>query len=839
MPYVRTSLIKPKAKSKATDVSSIEGLTSFAESKGLEVKEKKPGLFMRAIDILSRPLYASAGFAKAIVKKENPLQEAWKGLTGREKETYSDVLQELGVDNKWVKGGVGFALDVALDPATYFGGSLIRGVGKGISTVGRYGIKASRKMSPLATQSLEMAGTNLKDALGHAFKFGYGTSKGLSDDVGKFFNKVGIAKEEIIEKNFRALNKFDNKTLQEATNISFRNKRLEKLFKEGGKPVNFLTGTGKVAEAVTEMKKIGANIGKLTGLPEEQLFKNYIPSILKMQNRMAVDASKGIKVNFEGWRKKFNDLIPEEKLNKKPIELFTRREVEVTRNNIARETLKNAVDAWGLSAKNFDKLDNVAKLEWKPIYEKGFKPLTTFPVKNAAGKIVRAVGKQKKPLGYLKANDFKFINNYMFPEMKTINMLAKASGYDKFTRFFKTAVTAWFPAFHVRNWISGNVQNYSVLGAEALNPKNIFGNGLGIMRKTKKVLKFKHWTGTGEDMSKIMNENFRGASRYISDLSDYIDDLGTKGFKIKSKIQKLNPRQIGNFIEMWQKSTAVSTALNKGKTLKEAIKLAEQAGFDYTKITQFESKIMRRAIPFYTFARKNAELQARTFIKNPRRILSQIKFTKNLSEIFGGGKPTEEDLKGIPSWALNSLGFKIEGNRFLTKFGLPLEDFVERVAAPGKTTLSSLNPLIKFPLEVKLGRDFFREQKIIDIKKISPVSGEIIMNKAPQWMKDFMNVKKIETDYGTKYYASPKSLHILRNIPTARFQGTLEKMFENDKQSVDKWLAFLTGAKIYDIDVELQKYFTDRDLQRDIEDQLLQIGEGARFERFYVPKSQK
>lgn len=102
-----------------------------------------------------------------------------------------------------------------------------------------------------------------------------------------------------------------------------------------------------------------------------------------------------------------------------------------------------------------------------------------------------------------------------------------------------------------------------------------------------------------------------------------------------------------------------------------------------------------------------------------------------------------------------------------------------------------------------------------------------------------MHVRKIETDFGTKYYASPKALHVLRNIPTARFQNTLEKMFENDRNSIDKWLGFLTGAKIYDINLDLQKYFEERDLRRDLEDQLLQIGEGARFERFYIPKNQQ
>tara|TARA_Y100000031_G_C8169605_1_gene361094 strand:- start:776 stop:967 length:192 start_codon:yes stop_codon:yes gene_type:complete len=63
-------------------------------------------------------------------------------------------------------------------------------------------------------------------------------------------------------------------------------------------------------------------------------------------------------------------------------------------------------------------------------------------------------------------------------------------------------------------------------------------------------------------------------------------------------------------------------------------------------------------------------------------------------------------------------------------------------------------------------------------------------------------------------------------------------MFDQDMNKVDKWLAFLTGARIYDIDTELQQYFTDRDLRRDIEDQLINKNIGRQYQSFYVPKEE-
>ena len=1027
MPYIGK---QSKSTSKNIPVGTLEELEVAAKQFGVKVKKDKPSLFRRGLDIISRPLYASAGAAKAIIKKENILEETWKGLSGKEKETYSDVLKEVGVENKWVRGGVGFALDVALDPTTYFGGTLVKGALKGVGAVGRTGLKTYSKFSPKSAASLESAGKSLKDAFGHAFKFGYGTTAGVSDDVARYWNRLGIEKEAISEKNFKILGKYNNDTLKEASDLMLKNKKIELGIREGGEGT-FIKGTGKTAEAMDDMKTIALSIGKKTGIPEEQLYKNYFPSISTQQARMAKEMPGGIRVGQEGYLKKFQDKLKD--IINKPIEAYSRREFEVTRNLITRETLNDIVTGYGKSIKAFDKLDDASKALWKPIYEKGRPELQLYKIKyepakdlmqqitankepferamikvgkgiqdaisegvpvtatkklrtasgvyhkgenaiklkyftpevllherghswdfmneslskvintkkvfqkelrtltdkfyggttqqrgsavekwavfidnfihnpefvkkNAptftgyfrqklakdwkfkkayqeASKQIKVIDKTvknikpaiqkadkgflktavetafpskeaigfggfKKPLGYLKEGDFNFINNHMFPEMKTIDMLAKATGYDGFTRMFKTAVTAYFPAFHVRNYISGNVQNYSVLGSQAFNPVN-HKNALGFLKGSNKVIKFKNWSGTGDDMNKILKENFRGASRYISDLGNYIEDLGGKGFKVRKSISKLNPRQLGNFIEMNQKAVAVSGALKQGKTIKEAIKLAEKAGFDYTKITQFESKIMRRAVPFYTFARKNAELQLRTATKNPERILNQIKFTQNLSEIFGGGKPTEEDLQGLPPWALSGLGFKVEGNRYLTKFGLPLEEFVERINKPLMTTLSSANPLIKYPLESKMGYDFFREQKIMDINKISPVSGKLIKEKAPEWMQEIFNVKEVVSkhDGKTRYYASPTMLHRLRNIPTARFQNTLEKLLENDKESVDKWLAFISGAKIYDIDIDMQKYFKEKDLREDIERDMMQKGIGRESRAFYILKNQ-
>lgn len=84
-------------------------------------------------DILSRGNYASADVAKAAAKGDvTGIPNAfWQGLSGQDKSTYADVINQVDPNAPpWVKGGLGLAGDIALDPTTYIGGGLISKLGK-------------------------------------------------------------------------------------------------------------------------------------------------------------------------------------------------------------------------------------------------------------------------------------------------------------------------------------------------------------------------------------------------------------------------------------------------------------------------------------------------------------------------------------------------------------------------------------------------------------------------------------------------------------------------------------------------------------------------------------
>jgi hypothetical protein len=106
------------------------------ELRGTPRKKEKNGIVPRILDIISRPVYASANFTHSLIKdsKENAgtldtfhnlVDNVWGGLEGKKKLTYGKVIEDdLGVrgdglGSKLARGVGGFVADIALDPTTY------------------------------------------------------------------------------------------------------------------------------------------------------------------------------------------------------------------------------------------------------------------------------------------------------------------------------------------------------------------------------------------------------------------------------------------------------------------------------------------------------------------------------------------------------------------------------------------------------------------------------------------------------------------------------------------------------------------------------------------------
>ena len=68
--------------------------------------------------------------------------------------------------------------------------------------------------------------------------------------------------------------------------------------------------------------------------------------------------------------------------------------------------------------------------------------------------------------------------------------------------------------------------------------------------------------------------------------------------------------------------------LTMGRSPSAAAEIARKAGFDYADLTEFERKYMRNIIMFYSYQRKNLDLFWDTFLRNPERLIAQMRLIR-------------------------------------------------------------------------------------------------------------------------------------------------------------------------------------------------------------------
>lgn len=934
-------------------------------------------------DVMSIPLYGIAGGAKALVKNfddvvendENVLKEMWKGVTLKEKDTYIDVLESAGVQNKWSKNIIGTALNIVGDPITYMtGGGILKIIGKN----GKHLTKEGLSIFKSVTKQMNKVDDVIRgfDKLNDSQKI----SKHLirkdrlykemldifSKDPDKYFRGIEMFGKEVlprklvsggITKDILTKTKIGTKLWDKIDNVNSTAKGvIDAMFTKGKNvsagidfPINKALGAKRravsdVQDMVENAEKvlkgkygkeraeeaIKGGVKKLQAIKKDyaKIFKGKIDDTLKQLKAAKISvpksiegyetlAPKDIKKLVTSIKKKVKDPTEQkrllnlvdglssarkeaiEQINKagigaisepskeyldlmKPVmdkvkglaglddglnyympslskEYIMNNVKEVVGNNVAVKTIKefgdkigeknlinNPVIAWTTKTAQLarNKINSDVMEYLVGVY--GYTPKAFKDLANKEG--FSAIKTGKKLVGYLKKEDFNFVNNALNPEYKTLDMISRAVGYDQFTSLFKRAVTAYFPAFHIRNYISGIVQNYQVLGKEAFNYTNNFRDNFRVWKALKSGTdEVVTWGGkkrTLKELSENFFDRFFQSSRYSFD--NQAMDKFVDGFMgMKKKVAGME--KLGNSIEVNQKLVAYVTALKQGNGIDDALKLAEKAGFDYRNISKFESQIMKRLFPFYTFARKNAELQTRTLISTPARIANQKKMLDAFSGIFGGSQLSNEDLEALPDWVKDALKIKIGNDKVLSGLDFPVQEFFSRTSDPITTSIVSMNPLIKYVAEAETGYDFFRGKQIKDIKYIQKPLHDILTNdKTPKFIKDLFSATSYETtqkvgkDKGKKitiYEADPKNLHKLRSLPTSRLQNTIELLL-GEGTTAEKMTAFFLGAKIYDIDSELQKYYNSRSLQEEYREELMRIGGSYEFQQFLIPKSE-
>lgn len=457
------------------------------------------------------------------------------------------------------------------------------------------------------------------------------------------------------------------------------------------------------------------------------------------------------------------------------------------------------------------------------------------------------------------------------------------NAYDKVLNLWKASVTSIFPAFHGRNAISNVFLNYLDIGKEALNPANhVFSaNLINTHRKVESLytdmfkagevgmkakdeyfdamMKPMFKDATGYDWSygeliRVIKQNNVAFNQGIVNSADIIKKESTvfdelfpkKGIastvkKVAGAPFKFGQEVVGGTIENHSRLLNFITNLKKTGDPSLAAARTKQFLFDYGNLTKFEKTFLRRIIPFYTFTRKNIELQVRTLLTTPGKTSQQLTAIRTLGETLSGDNAlTEEEKKALPDYITSGTNvLRSKKGSLLSiygSFGTPIEQPFQ--AFQPSAILGSVSPLLRVPVEQMSGYSFYNG------KALSEVTNAGGYKNAPEAIKKLIGFKEVswknpKTGEYTKWYVSlrPEMMNVVNNLPmSGRVISSLKQMQNENVAGQDRIIQQILGTRPYSIDIEREMEKREAENRKQLEQLLLKAGVIAQFKKTFVPK---
>ena len=222
-------------------------------------------------------------------------------------------------------------------------------------------------------------------------------------------------------------------------------------------------------------------------------------------------------------------------------------------------------------------------------------------------------------------------------------------------------------------------------------------------------------------------------------------DIKVTGLGREFKFRPIQANRDANkAMESFVRGSAIITGLRKYGNSEGGINasglLMKASQFDYSDLSDFERNIMRKAIPFYTYMRKNLGAQSRLLMNDPARIAASLKGWDLVKNIF-----TDEsgNTYVLPDYIGQMYGFTIddklrkslmEKSPFWLKpmLSLPIaftpespafdiEKFTKGgIGGVTQNILSSSNPLAKEVLQYALNENLFKGKKYSSSGVVAP-----------------------------------------------------------------------------------------------------------------------
>jgi len=432
---------------------------------------------------------------------------------------------------------------------------------------------------------------------------------------------------------------------------------------------------------------------------------------------------------------------------------------------------------------------------------------------------------------------------------------------DSFNRMFKTHVTFPFPAFHVRNFTSGQYMNMA--SGEIQTPAELLAYSNELMGRTRSMMKpeavndpamrdamqrlYEYDVVTwGFDPDHTIRNAFteqkrRGVllpgnplnikSTYAAAAQDVAKnplEMFGHTVPIPDKVRAIHGTMIGTGAKANERVEFMNRAAmfnylvdRKGWTPEVAARRVKELHTDWSDLAPFEKDVMRRLVPFYSFTRRMLGETAKNLVHRPGGLMAQT--IKATARMRGSDATTPDYVASTTSIPLGEM--EGGGHRYLTGLGLAHEDplsFGGLLAGDLQGSLleglSRTTPLIKAPAEWAFGESAFQRGASggRDISDLDPVLGRIGANFSG---KD------------SPYRLGTGLEFALANSPLSRFLSTTRTLSDPRKGVLEKGLNTLTGFRVTDVSPSSE----DAILREHAQKALKNIGSKA-FVRSYIPE---
>jgi len=353
----------------------------------------------------------------------------------------------------------------------------------------------------------------------------------------------------------------------------------------------------------------------------------------------------------------------------------------------------------------------------------------------------KLIGQQDIPWDWVRA---RTINNKLIPEVSAYKfpadiakVLARVEGtffgdasFLNIVHFLDEATTLWkrlvlaTPGYHLRNFYSDITSGFIEYGSDFFN--------LGYWRN---AIKLKKAQLMGKKYPELLNQTIKVGGDTVK-ISDALNELGTSGvmgsglqsiesaMRLQPSYFEYSPLQfsakVGAAREDLGRIVAYLLERDAGSDMMLAAYNVKKVFFDYLDLTETERAFFKRAMPFYTWMRKNVVRQLEALITRPQQYGKLFAYIRSIT----GKEPEGYDFLK-PEYFNEILAFVSNavtegGKPIIQRLNLPVED-INMLNPFNKNTWervwSQVAPLYKIPLEAGIfGREVFsnkdlREQK--------------------------------------------------------------------------------------------------------------------------------